>query len=250
LLTKTEKNEVKERDMYDRTCQQVESERRIYKAEDMIDKDGKVDASKGENGRNGGGVHRQYQRKACLRQEEETMNKSERLIEVEPDEHVNNILEQSIIGKIKKMEFQEKIHTSIQMEELENVLAKYVGGLDIMLIQELVQITKIATNLRINVIEEVRDLVEVEMEEEGCSDSEDDMEDPKEDREYFSWKTGFVAICNAKLLSQYMTTGNKFLTPISPNKFDNQITSKVAEVMLLYSASADDLERVDCLSLF
>ncbi|GJS30112.1 transposon TX1 [Tanacetum coccineum] len=217
----------------------------VFKAEDRKHKDGKVDGSKGENRSNGGGVHRQYQRKGVFesrnerdewlysgvvcnynmkndldqyemsserdgfkQQEEATMNKSERLIEVEPDELMNNIMERTIISKVKKIEFLEKIYTFIQKEGLENVLVNdwriydrdemgyYHGNrkllnvvigrvmvhtMKIRVIQEFVQVTKGATKLRINVVVEVRDLVEVEMKEEVRSDLEDDMEDLMED---------------------------------------------------------------------
>ncbi|GKA20106.1 transposon TX1 [Tanacetum coccineum] len=144
--------------------------RRVFKAEDRKDKDEKVDGSKGENGRYGGDYNikkgfNQYERDSeqdgCKQQEEVMINKSERLIEVEPDEHVYNIMERSIIGKVKKMEYLEKIHSFIKMEGMENVLVMYVVA-----------------------VEQVRDSVEVEMEEEFCSDSEDgDMDDLMEDGE-------------------------------------------------------------------
>ncbi|GJS42997.1 phytoene synthase [Tanacetum coccineum] len=143
---------------------------RVFKAEDRKDKDGKVDGSQGENERNCGGVHRQYQHKGVF----ESRN--------ERDEQLYSDVVHKYNMKIdmdrKEDEFLEKIHTFIQMEGLENVLVKYVGGLDIMLV-----FGNRDTKLRINVVEEVRDLVEVEMEEEVCSDSEDDMEDPMEDGE-------------------------------------------------------------------
>ncbi|GJX15428.1 putative RNA-directed DNA polymerase, eukaryota, reverse transcriptase zinc-binding domain protein [Tanacetum coccineum] len=189
---------------------------RVFKAEDRKDMDEKVDGSKGENGRYGGDYNikkgfNQYERNSeqdgCKQQEEVTMNKSERLIE---------------------------------MEGMENVIVKYVGGLDIMLefensetlhnimmnidhgirqwlenVRNGVDYNKCVGRLTwLNIIgvpvawwsdalfrriamrwgtimetencslEEVRDSVEVEMEEEVCSDSDDgDMDDLMEDGE-------------------------------------------------------------------
>ncbi|GKA37699.1 hypothetical protein Tco_0724264, partial [Tanacetum coccineum] len=167
---------------------------RVFKAEDRKDKDEKVDGSKGENGRNGGDGHRSYQRQGVderrnkrderlysdvvrkynikkgfhqyemnseqdgfKQQEEVTMNKSERVIEVEPDEHVFNIMERIIIGKVKKMEYLEKIHSFIQMEGMENVLVKYVGGLDIMLVFEN---SKTVYNIMMNIDHGIRQWLE------------------------------------------------------------------------------------------
>nr|GEX12658.1 cysteine-rich receptor-like protein kinase [Tanacetum cinerariifolium] len=167
---------------------------RVFKAKDRKDK---LDGSKGENGRNGGGAHRPYQRQGVIEhinerderlyshvvqkyynikkgsdqyemnserdgfkeQEEASMIKSARVIEVEqPDEHVNNIMEGSIIGKVKKLEYLEKIHMFLQMEGIENVLVKYnVGGLDIMLVFEK---TKTVHNIMMNIDHDIRQWLE------------------------------------------------------------------------------------------
>nr|GEU64768.1 transposon TX1 [Tanacetum cinerariifolium] len=151
---------------------------RVFKAEDRKDKDGKVDGSKGENERNCGGVHRQYQRKGVFESRNE---RDEQLYsDVVHKYNMKNDMDRIAMrwGTIMEAE-------NCSLEDNKNVVIGkvMVHTMEIGLIQEFVQITKGATKLRINVVEEVQDLVEVEMEEEVCSDSEDDMESPMEDGE-------------------------------------------------------------------
>lgn len=51
---------------------------------------------------------------------------------------------------------------------------------------------------------------------------------------------------NAALLSQFNRVGGIFFKPRSFSNTDNQVNSHVVRAMALYSASAEDLEIIDC----
>ncbi|PHT30441.1 hypothetical protein CQW23_29908 [Capsicum baccatum] len=61
-----------------------------------------------------------------------------------------------------------------------------------------------------------------------------------------SWNIGFAAICSAVLLSKYTVTGVVTLTPNSPNRPSNQVTSDIVAARLLYFTSAKLLDTVCC----
>lgn len=58
------------------------------------------------------------------------------------------------------------------------------------------------------------------------------------------WKTGLIDICNAERLSQNITCGLYWKTPISQRKKEIHISSAAVDAMALYSASAVERDTV------
>lgn len=65
-----------------------------------------------------------------------------------------------------------------------------------------------------------------------------------------SWKTGFLKMCRAAWLSQKMSIGVVWKTPMAARKYLIQMSSLVTVAMARYSASADEQETSPCFFVF
>lgn len=65
-----------------------------------------------------------------------------------------------------------------------------------------------------------------------------------------SWKTGFAVMCNAAWLSHHKGMGEGSETQKSRSTYDVHKSSHTVEARLLYSASAEKRDTVDCFLVF